>query len=279
MKSLVLSLLALLFLGCERYAPEAVSPEAAVLSDSEAFIAYAARVAADTSLDLPETNVYEIVVPQGRMVVRLYDETPVHRDNFKKLVAEGLYDSTLFHRVIDGFMIQGGDPGSRDADPYNDGSGGPGYTLPAEIEPGLIHKKGALAAARQGDAMNPERRSSGSQFYIVQGTPHADSTLDEIELMLRQRIPDSAFAFSEAARETYASKGGAPFLDAQYTIFGELIEGVAVLDSVAGAPTPQRTGRLAPPPLADRPLDPIPMTIRPLSGYASERPAEAGTGR
>ena len=110
---------------------------------------------ATDTLVLPATNYYEIHTPLGRMVVRLYDETPLHRDNFKRLVATGFYDSTTFHRVIDGFVIQGGDPNSKDADPSNDGTGGPGYTLPAEIRPGLFHRRGALASARQGDEVNP----------------------------------------------------------------------------------------------------------------------------
>ena len=207
------------------------------------------------------------------MVVRLSDRAPLHRDNFKRLVAEGLYDSTLFHRVIDGFMIQGGDPNSRDADPYNDGGGGPGYTVPAELDAGLFHKRGALAAARQGDQVNPERASSGSQFYLVQGTTYDSTALAEMEAMLRERIPDSTFAFSPEAREAYTTEGGTPFLDGQYTVFGELVEGFAVLDSVAATPTPRQTQQPVPPPLYDRPTVPIPMTIRPLPNY--QPPARA----
>jgi len=229
-----------------------------------------ADAAASDSTDLPETDYYAIDTPEGRMVVRLLDATPQHRDNFKKLVAEGVYDSTLFHRIIEGFMIQGGDPNSKDDDPRNDGQGGPGYTLPAEIQPDLIHRRGALAAARQGDAQNPERRSSGSQFYIVQGRPVSDAELDEMEQALRQRIPDSSFTYADSVRALYTTEGGAPFLDRQYTVFGQLVEGYAVLDSLAATTTPRKTGRVGDPRLADRPLDDVPMTVTPLPGYAGE---------
>ena len=228
---------------------------------------------------LPETNFYEIVVPQGRMVVRLYDRTPLHRDNFKKLVADGFYDSTRFHRMVDGFMIQGGDPNSRDEDPANDGQGGPGYTIESEIEAGGFHQRGALAAARQGDPMNPERRSSGSQFYLVQGATYDSTALSELEIELRQRIPDSTFSFSSEARATYTTEGGTPFLDGQYTVFGELVEGFAVLDSVAAAPTPRRTRRPVPPALFDQPTEPIPMIVRPLPGYTPADATSADTVR
>ena len=280
--TLALFVLALLFLGCETSAPD-VQPSA-----SDVRLADPARTSAGVDLartsaevaapdtSLPETNFYEIVVPQGRMVVRLSDRAPRHRDNFKRLVAEGFYDSTLFHRVIDGFMIQGGDPLSRDADPYNDGGGGPGYTVPAELDAeGLFHQRGALAAARQGDNVNPERASSGSQFYLVQGTPYDSTALAEMERMLRERIPDSTFRFSPEAREAYTTEGGTPFLDGQYTVFGELVEGFAVLDSVAAAPTPRQTQQPVPPPLYDRPTVPIPMTIRPLPDYQPPARAEA----
>jgi len=223
---------------------------------------------ATDTLALPVTNYYEIRTPLGRMVVRLYDETPLHRDNFKRLVATGFYDSTTFHRVIDGFVIQGGDPNSKDADPANDGTGGPGYTLPAEIRPGLFHRRGALAAARQGDEVNPERRSSGSQFYLVVGRTFDAATLDEIEAYLREQIPDPDFAFPDSVRQLYQTVGGAPFLDGLYTVFGELVEGFEVMDAIARVPTPRSTGRQAPPALLDRPLQPVPMTIRPLENYS-----------
>lgn len=144
----------------------------------------------------------------GRMVVALYNETPEHRDNFLKLVQEGFYDSLLFHRVIPGFMVQGGDPESRSAAPGQMlGNGGPGYTVPAEIVPGLVHTKGALAAARQGDQVNPEKRSSGSQFYLVQGKPFQPNELD----MVAQRASryGTPVTYSEEQKETYATEGGA----------------------------------------------------------------------
>ncbi len=216
---------------------------------------------------LAETTYFEIETPRGRMVVRLYDETPGHRDNFKKLVAEQAYDSTLFHRVMGGFMIQGGDPNSRDADPMNDGIGGPGYTVPAEIQPGLYHKRGVLSAARQGDNVNPERASSGSQFYIVHGTIYPDAYLTQLENRLKQMIPDPTFAFSDEARRVYSTKGGAPTLDGQYTVFGELVEGFDVLDRITRMATPSGLGQRVAPQLANRPLEPVWMVIRPLPDY------------
>ncbi len=216
---------------------------------------------------LPATNYYAIETPQGRMVIKLYDETPQHRDNFKKLVAEGTLDDTQFHRIIKGFMIQGGDPNSKDDDPMDDGQGGPGYTVPAEFRPELFHKKGALSAARQPDQVNPERRSSGSQFYIVQGTPWSESELDEHQARVRQSIQDPNFTFSPEARAAYMNQGGTPFLDAQYTVFGELVEGEAVLDAIADTPTPRAQGQRVHPALVDHPADPIRMTVTPLADY------------
>ena len=214
---------------------------------------------------LAETNYFEIETPRGRMVIRLYDETPGHRDNFKKLVAEQAYDSTLFHRIIGGFMVQGGDPNSLDADPMNDGSGGPGYTVPAEIRPELYHKRGALSAARQNDQVNPERASSGSQFYIVHGMIFPDDYLTQLEGRLKQMIPDPAFAFSDEARRVYTTEGGAPNLDGMYTVFGELVEGFDVLDNITRMATSSRLGMRTMPP--DRPLEPVWMVIRPLPNY------------
>lgn len=219
------------------------------------------------SYDVAADSYYEIRVPQGRMVIRLYDETPVHRDNFEKLVSEGFYDGTTFHRIIEGFMIQGGDPNSRDEDPFNDGQGGPGYTLAAEIVPGLFHKRGALAAARTGDHVNPGRRSSGSQFYVVQGTTFDDQTLGMIEQQIRMTARDSSFTFSDEARASYNAVGGAPNLDGQYTVFGEIVEGLDVLDDVASIPTPRRTGQRVSPQIVDRPIDDVKMSVRPLPDY------------
>ncbi|HOD88826.1 MAG TPA: peptidylprolyl isomerase, partial [Bacteroidales bacterium] len=132
-----------------------------------------------------------IETSMGDMTVVLYDDTPEHRDNFIKLANEGFYEDLLFHRVINGFMIQGGDPDSKGAAPNKPlGNGGPGYTLPAEFNPKYIHKKGALAAARTGDHVNPERRSSGSQFYIVQGAKYTDMQMDSMEKQFRRKFTD-----------------------------------------------------------------------------------------
>ena len=125
----------------------------------------------------------EFITTEGSIILRLYDSTPLHRDNFLKLVKSHYYDSILFHRVIRNFMIQAGDPNSKSAKPGQPlGNGGPAYTIPAEFKPALFHKKGVLAAARMGDAVNPERKSSGSQFYIVQGKTFTDAELDSIEM-------------------------------------------------------------------------------------------------
>ncbi len=171
---------------------------------------------------------------KGDIVVALYDKTPQHRDNFIKLVRDGFYDGLLFHRVISGFMIQTGDPLSRDAVPGEPlGTGGPGYTIPAEIINGLFHHKGALAAARQGDQANPERRSSGSQFYIVQGRVWAESELAQMEQA-------RGINFSEEQLEAYTTIGGTPHLDDAYTVFGYVAEGLDVIDRIAGVETGQR---------------------------------------
>ena len=240
----------------------------------------AADAPADTA-DVP--SYYEIVVPQGRMVVRLYDDTPGHRDNFAKLAEEQFYDSTTFHRVIAGFMIQGGDPNSKNDDLLDDGAGGPGYTIPAEFVPTRFHKRGALAAARQGDQVNPEKRSSGSQFYIVHGgTPYTEEQLAQIEAGLRQQLGDPDFSFPEEARQAYLTEGGAPQLDGAYTVFGELVEGFDVLDAVANVLTVRRRIQMQDatlmnegpfdPRLQDQPPQPVPMTVRPLPEYTPPSP-------
>lgn len=181
----------------------------------------------------------------GDITIKLYNETPVHRDNFLKLAREGFYNGTLFHRVINQFMIQGGDPVSKDALPGQPlGSGGPDYTLPAEIIPGLIHKKGALAAARQGDQVNPERRSSGSQFYIVHGRVFSHEDLDIME-------ERTGAGLSARQRDIYSTVGGAPHLDGAYTVFGEVVSGLDVVDRIATT----QTGA------ADRPVKDIQLTI------------------
>ncbi len=164
----------------------------------------------------------------GDMVIMLYDETPGHRDNMIKLIKEGFYNDQLFHRVIKDFMIQGGDPHSVGASRGQRlGSGGPGYTIPAEFNKALIHKKGALAAARKGDQINPEQASSGSQFYLVQGRI---LTPEEINLLTQRGMA----AFTEESAEIYTTLGGTPHLDGAYTVFGEVLQGLEVLDLIAG---------------------------------------------
>ena len=221
----------------------------------------------------------------GDVTLKLYDETPQHRDNFEKLVKEGFYDGLLFHRVIKDFMVQGGDPESKDA-PANKqlGGGGPGYTIPAEFNPSLYHKKGALAAARTGQG-NPEKRSSGCQFYIVTGKVATEAELLNMEMSANQREEQEAiqkyietnpeaqaklasfqqaynadpskaqeinaeymtwaeslkpaalkgitpFAYSDEQKEVYTTIGGTPFLDMNYTVFGEVVEGLDIVDQM-----------------------------------------------
>lgn len=176
----------------------------------------------------------------GVLVLRLSDSTPLHRDNFIRLVKTGYYDSTLFHRVIKQFMIQGGDPDSKSAKPGQPlGMGGPTQRIPAEFRSSLFHKKGVLAAARDN---NPEKASSGSQFYIVQGKVFTDAGLDSVETFRLQgrKIPTTH-------RDVYKTVGGAPHLDQNYTVFGELVKGFEVLDAIAETPTSRGPDR-------DRPL-------------------------
>ena len=185
----------------------------------------------------------------GDIVVRLYDETPIHRDNFLKLAKEGYYDGTLFHRVIKDFMIQGGDPDSKGAPAGKMlGVGGPDYTLEAEIKDGLFHKRGALAAARQGDEVNPERRSSGSQFYIVNR-----EGLQKLQDKLAAEAENMAgkSGLTDDQLNIYSTIGGTPHLDGQYTVFGEVEEGLDVVEMIQGT----ATGR------ADRPVDDIEMRM------------------
>jgi peptidyl-prolyl cis-trans isomerase B (cyclophilin B) len=166
----------------------------------------------------------------GDITVRLYDQTPLHRDNFIKLVKEGYYNGTLFHRVIKDFMVQGGDPDSKGAPKGKSlGTGGPGYTVPAEIKPDLFHKRGALAAARQGDQVNPQRNSSGSQFYIVTGQVYDKDQIKEIE--------DQGYDFTDNEAEIYSSNGGTPWLDGGYTIFGQVFDGLDIVFDVQNVDT------------------------------------------
>lgn len=178
---------------------------------------------------LPDNSIkIRIVTDSGTMIVKLYDSTPLHRDNFVKLVKEGFYDSLMFHRIIQGFMIQGGDPNSKNAAPeVMLGNGGDNMArIPAEFRKSLYHKKGVLAAARDG---NPEKASSACQFYIVQGKPLTDAELDMMEGRLGSK-------YSLEQRNTYKKIGGTPFLDQNYTVFGEVISGLNVVDKIASAP-------------------------------------------
>ncbi|MBX2875042.1 MAG: peptidylprolyl isomerase [Saprospiraceae bacterium] len=178
-------------------------------------------------ISAPNECLIEIETPYGNMLLRLFDDTPKHQENFQKLAQEGFFDSLLFHRVIDGFMVQGGDPNSRNAKPGTAlGSGGPGYTIPAEFVDTLKHLRGRLAAARQGDRVNPKKNSSGSQFYIVHGRTFSDQELNRLEAQNGQR-------YSPDQREAYKTIGGAPFLDGNYTVFGEVVEGLEVIDKIA----------------------------------------------
>ncbi|MDF2381578.1 peptidylprolyl isomerase [Nostoc ellipsosporum NOK] len=186
----------------------------------------------------------ELVTDSGTMVIRLSDATPLHRDNFLKLVKSGYYDGVLFHRVINQFMIQAGDPDSKGAPAGKPlGNGGPGYTVPAEFRPALFHRKGVIAAAREGDQVNPSKASSGSQFYIVQGKKFTDGAMDTLERRRNITIPADQ-------REVYKIIGGTPHLDQQYTVFGQLIRGEDVLDRIAATPTSKAADR-------DRPLQDI----------------------
>ena len=227
----------------------------------------------------PTDELVKISTEFGDIYMLLYDETPLHKENFLKLANEKFYDSTTFHRIISGFMIQGGDPNSKDDNPNNNGQGGPGYTVAAEFNTKFFHKKGALCAARMGDQQNPEKRSSGSQFYIAQGKKSKKEELSQMELRTNQqnknnllrdfikdapnfklleelqgyqerRNQDSINLLLERARpmaekyfvpfkytpeqiEAYSTIGGTPHLDGEYTVFGEVIKGLDVVDAIA----------------------------------------------
>jgi cyclophilin family peptidyl-prolyl cis-trans isomerase len=175
--------------------------------------------------------IVEIETSLGKIQIKLYNNTPLHRDNFLKLVKEDYYNGTLFHRVINNFMIQAGDPDSKTAKPGQMlGQGGPGYTIPAEFTKENYHKRGALAAARLGDQMNPKKESSGSQFYIVHGRTFSDAELNHIE-------SSSGIAYTPEQREIYKTVGGTPHLDGGYTVFGEVISGLDVIDNIAKVKT------------------------------------------
>lgn len=253
------------------------------------------------SLQKPENPIVVIKTKYGIIKIKLYNETPKHRDNFIKLVKEHYYDSLLFHRVINSFMIQGGDPDSKHAQPGQMlGNGGPNYTIPAEFVPTLYHKRGALAAARESDQVNPTKASSGSQFYIVQGkiftqdelnyleqkingtrknqllgqmmnTPEYAWLKNKLDSMIKSGNPNAVqdfinetgsiaekelnktgrFQFTPEQRKLYTTVGGAPHLDGSYTVFGEVIEGMNVVDSIATVSRDKN----------DRPIEDIRMFI------------------
>ncbi len=194
-------------------------------------IVYTAGNIIAQSADNNEFTRILISTDSGNIRIVLYEETPLHRENFIKLIKEGYYDGQLFHRLIKNFMIQAGDPHSKVAKSGEVlGQGGPGYTIPAEIIPKYFHKKGALAAARKGDQANPTKASSGSQFYIVQGSVITKAQLDLMVESNKHR------PFSEAEIAAYTKIGGSPHLDGGYTVFGEVEEGFEVLEKLMQVP-------------------------------------------
>jgi len=172
-------------------------------------------------------HTYTIETNLGNIQVKLYDKTPLHKANFEKLVAAKLYDGVLFHRIIPEFMIQTGNPATKQGFDGTTSGIDLNYTVPAEFVPEYFHKKGALAAAR---TQNPEKRSSSSQFYIVQGQTFIDAELDQYEEQMQKE-------FSQLQRGIYKAIGGTPFLDNNYTVFGEVIKGMEVVDAIASVPT------------------------------------------
>ena len=198
------------------------------------FFLFATLFVVAQNIDLQKENTMgntyvEMQTTYGNIVVLLYDDTPLHRENFIKLVNDKVYDGVLFHRVIEGFMIQSGDPDSKNAKPGQMlGEGNLGYNLKAEFRPNLFHKRGALAAAREGDDVNPQKESSSCQFYIVQGRTWSDAELNMIGQRYRKEFP-------EEQREVYRTIGGAPHLDGDYTVYGEVVEGMDVVDKIAAS--------------------------------------------
>lgn len=179
---------------------------------------------------------------KGEIVFLLYNQTPIHRNNFIKLAKEKFYDGVLFHRVIDNFMIQCGDPESKEKEPGKlYGNGGPGYDLPAEIVPGLYHKKGVVAAARMGDNTNPTRKSSGSQFYIVKGKTFDEEGIKTVEERINTRNSANNINIKHTIpqdwREIYKTTGGTPHLDTQYTVFGEVVSGYETVEKISASKT------------------------------------------
>ncbi len=243
-----------------------------------------------------KVQLYKIETEYGEMVFKLYDQTPLHKENFEKLIERNFFDDLLFHRVIDGFMIQGGDPDSRNAEPGELlGNGGPGYTIAAEFVDTIFHKKGVIAAAREGDDVNPEMRSAGSQFYIVQGKVFNDEDIKKVEDRInasklnklvtkyikeaeqktydtggsvdyqvivrearekaeKQFKKEGMYKIPDFKREVYQTIGGTPHLDNAYTVFGEVIKGLEVIDKIAAAETDEN----------DRPVKDVKMKIKKL---------------
>lgn len=254
------------------------------------------------SCNSPKEDLVQISTPYGDIVVKLYDKTPLHHDNFLKLAESGYYNGTLFHRVIQEFMIQGGDPSSKHAKPGQLlGDGDTNYTIPFEYVPEYIHKRGVLAAARESDDVNPKKASSGTQFYIVQGKKFTDEGLEAVERKVERRtkqyilmdllkkqgdstklktfqkyveardtanirkvidtyhdaveaayLRTTPFRLTETQKQVYKTIGGTPHLDGAYTVFGEVVSGMDVVDKIAAV---QRDTN-------DRPLKDIPMTMK-----------------
>ncbi len=246
---------------------------------------------------LKTNTMIQISTSYGNITVKLYDETPLHRDNFIKLVKQGFYNDLLFHRVIKDFMIQGGDPQSKNAPAGKQlGAGDVGYTIPAEFAyPKYYHKKGALAAARQGDQVNPKKASSGCQFYIVEGKTYNDKEIEQLEnrmlntakqtrfyqlanehsdeiknlrikkdsvgieklqnqliSQLESEFANKSYKMPEQMKNDYKTIGGTPFLDNEYTVFGEIVEGMEVIDKIAAV---EKNA-------SDRPKQDIKMTVK-----------------
>jgi len=239
-------------------------------------------------------RIVKLKTEYGNITIKLYNETPLHRDNFIKLTEDGFYNDLLFHRVINEFMIQGGDPDSKEAEAGKMlGNGDVGYKIDAEFKKEIIHKKGVLAAAREGDDVNPEKASSGCQFYIVQGQIFTNEELNKLERKVNQRLysniyrnlmidaqeksmetnsqidfnklskelavkakelfaQSDTFKLTNKQREVYSTIGGTPHLDGNYTVFGEIIEGLEIIDKIAAIETDKN----------DRPLEDIRMKIK-----------------
>lgn len=185
----------------------------------------------DIIIDAPQNCLIEIATSFGNISIELYNNTPLHRDNFLQLVEQNYYDGLLFHRVMRGFMVQAGDPESRNAQAEQRlGGGGPGYTIPPEMIQGNYHFKGALAAARAPDDVNPQKESSGSQFYIVHGS---EVKQDQLDILSRQK----RIVYQKSDIDQYLDSGGAPQLDNEYTVFGRVIDGLEVVDKIAATQT------------------------------------------